>query len=247
MISRSSLSALLMLASVAAGQSDLPQGHSLMDSMVAALGGKSAFDRLHTRVLHGQIEIPAKGLSGPLAIYQAAPNKERRELFGGMEGTDGEIAWENLTTGPRAIQGAERQCVLRRAAFNRDANWRKIYQSADCKGVDNVLGIECYRVQLKTFDGEPVTLWIDKKSHTPVKEMSTEHRPDGDFPLEVTYEDYRKVDGIWFPYRERHKIAGTEMVVTLDRVEHNTLIPSAQFEAPAAVKKLLEKGKGPDK
>jgi hypothetical protein len=92
-----------------------------------------------------------------------------------------------------------------------------------------------------------VTLWIDKKSRLPVKEMTTEHRPDGDFPLEIWYEDYRKVDGIWLPYRQRHKFAGTELTITFDRVEHNTLIPSAQFEPPADVKKLLEKEKGRDK
>jgi hypothetical protein len=218
-----------------------------MDSVVAALGGKASFDRLHTRVLHGQIEIPAKGLSGPIAIYQAAPSKERTELFGGVEGTDGEIAWENVATGPRAKQGAERRGVLRRAAFNRDANWRKVYLSAECKGVENADGVECYRLLLKTFEGDPVTLWIDKKSRLPVREMSTEHRPDGDFPLEISYEDYRKVDGIWIAYRQRQKFAGTELTITFDRVEHNTLIPSAQFEPPADVKKLLEKEKGRDK
>jgi hypothetical protein len=244
MISRTSLAAWLVISALAmTGDSNLPQGQNVLDSVVDAEGGRAAFDRLHTRALRGQIEVPGKGLSGPIAIYQAAPGKERSEMFGGVEGTDGEIAWENVVTGPRAKQGAERRSVLRRAVFNPDANWRKVYQSADCQGVENANGVECYRVQLKTFEGEPVTLWIDKKSHMPVKEMSTEHRPDGDYPLEISYEDYRKVDGIWFPYRQRHKIAGTEMVVTFDRVEHNALIPSAQFEPPAAVKKLLEKEK----
>jgi hypothetical protein len=247
MIARASVAVWLLLAALAAGQSDLPQGPSLMDSVVAAEGGRGAFDRLRTRVLRGQIEMPAKGLSSPIARYQAAPNKERTELFGGAEGTDGEIAWENMATGPRARQGAEGRSVRRRAIFNPEANWRKIYQSADCKGVDNADGIECYRLQLKTFEGDPVTLWIDKKSRMPVKEMTTEHRPDGDFPLEISYEDYRKVDGIWFPYRQRHKFAGTEMIISFDRVEHNTLIPSAQFEPPADVRKLLEKEKARDK
>ncbi len=247
MISRYSLAAWLILTMLAAGQSDLPQGQNLLDSVVAAEGGRAAFDRLHTRVLRGQIETPARGLSGPIAIYQAAPSKQRRELFNGVEGTDGEIAWENVITGPRVIQGAERRGVLRRAVFNPDANWRKIYQSADCKGVETADGIECYRLQLKTFEGDPVILWIDKKSQMPVKEMSTEHRPDGDFPLEISYQDYRKVDGIWLPYRQRHKFAGTEMIITFDRVEHNTLIPSAQFEPPANVRKLMEKEKARDK
>jgi hypothetical protein len=242
-----SLAAWLALSALAAGQGDLPQGQSVLDSVVAALGGKAAFDRLHTRVLRGQFEMPGKGLSGPIAIYQAAPNKERTELFGGVEGTDGEIAWENVTTGPRVKHGPERRSVLRRAVFNRDANWRKVYQSADCTGVESINGVECYRLLLKTFEGDPVTLWIDKKSRMPVKEMSTEHRPDGDYPLEISYEDYRKVDGIWFPYRQRQKFAATELAISFDRVEHNALIPSAQFEPPADVKKLLEKEKGRDK
>jgi len=247
MTRRVSLAAWLMLTTLAAGQSDLPQGQSVLDSAVEAEGGRAAFDRLHTRVLRGQIEMPAKGLSSPIAIYQAAPSKERTELFGGVEGTDGEIAWENVATGPRLIQGAERRGVLRRAVFNRDANWRKVYQSAECKGVENANGVECYRLLLKTFEGDSVTLWIDKKSQMPVREMSTEHRPDGDLPLEISYEDYRKVDGIWFPYRQRQKFAGTELTITFDRVEHNTLIPSAQFEPPADVRKLMEKEKRRDK
>jgi hypothetical protein len=242
-----SLAVWLTLTTLAAAQGDLPQGQSVLDSVVEAEGGRTAFDRLHTRVLRGQIEIPAKGLSGPIARYQAAPNKERTELFGGAEGTDGQVAWENMATGPRAKQGAECRSALRRAVFNPEANWRKIYQSADCKGVENADGIECYRLQLKTFEGDPVTLWIDKKSRMPVKEMTTEHRPDGDFSLQIYYEDYRKVDGIWLPCRQRQKFAGTEMIITFDRVEHNMFIPSAQFEPPADVRKLLEKEKGRNK
>src|SRR5947209_4921778 len=84
---------LLFSSVLAAANPDLPRGTDLMDRMVTAEGGKAAFDRLHTRVLHGRMEIPAKNQSSIITIYQAAPNKERKEIeaFAAIEVTDGEI------------------------------------------------------------------------------------------------------------------------------------------------------------
>ena len=58
-------------------------------------------------------------------------------------------------------------------------------------------------------------------------------------PIETFISDYRNIDGVLIAHRMVQKIAGQEIVITLDSVKHNVEMPKDRFDAPAAIKELM--------
>jgi hypothetical protein len=231
---------------------DLPKGEDIMEQMVEATGGRAAYERCHTRVSKGTLELAAQGIKGSIQIYQFEPNKIYVEtnLPGAgktQQGCDGETVWEkSITTGPRIKKGAERDSALGDAVFNWEANWRKVYASAECTGEETIQGKPCYRVLLKTLQGRTRTAYFDRDSHLLVRVVGKELTYLGEIPGEKTMSDYRRVDGVLIPHKSCYKAVGQEMVVTFDDIKNNAGIPSSKFELPADIKKLAEKEKAGD-
>ena len=234
----------LGLASIPARAEKLPKGDAVLDQYIEAMGGKAAFDKFRNSVSAGTMEIG--GIKGQLKLYQAAPNKmlmevELAKLGKISEGTDGETAWaSDPFSGARMKKGEERALAIRRATFN-DAKWRDVYKSAECQGEEEVDGKPCYKVKLTTPEGHESTCWYDKKNHLLVRQTSKEKSASGEIEQESQVSDYKKVDGILQPYKLVLKVSGQEIVMTLDKIEHNVDMPADRFALPDEIKKLKEK------
>ncbi len=148
----------------------LPKADTILDRFVEVTGGKAAFEKHHTEIIHGNLEVLGRGLKGSVTIYYAAPDKNRAiidlEGIGKVEsGSDGEVAWENnAMQGPRIKQGVERADAFRDATFNAGLYWRKLYTKAETTGTETVNGHECYKVVLTPLEGNPTSHFFDKKS-----------------------------------------------------------------------------------
>jgi hypothetical protein len=222
----------------------LPTGEEILEKNLAANGGKEAFEKTKNRVAKGTMEVKGAGLKGTIAIYTAAPNKMYTEVelpgIGKIEdGVDGTVAWSvNPTTGPMIKDGEQKAVALRRADFYSDVNWRKHTKSAKCLGEETVEGKPCYKVEVTTTEGQTRTQCFDKANYLLIKSVSVEKTPNGDLPVEAVLSDYRKVDGLMFPFKTVQKILSNEIVLTMDKVEHNVKIPDSRFDLPEEIKKL---------
>jgi hypothetical protein len=239
----------LAMASVAWSQEKLPKGEEVLDKYVAALGGKEAQEKIKHRISAGAMEIGGLGVKGKLTMYQVAPDKMYMEAdlpgAGKIEqGTDGNLVWEKSTVGgPRIKQGEERTSFLRSSRLDADANWRKHYKQAECKGVEKVENKDCYKVEVTTPEGQVRTQYHDKDTGLLVKMVSKEKTQFGEVPTEAIVSEYKKVDGVLIPHKVRQKVLTQEIIMTLEKVDHATAIPDDRFKLPEDVRKLADKEK----
>lgn len=225
----------------------LPKADTILDHYVEVTGGKAAYEKHHTEVMHGTMEIAAQGLKGSMVVYQAEPDKNRAvvelEGIGKIEsGSDGAVAWENSALqGARIKDGEEKIDALRDGTFNSSLYWRKMYAKAETTGTDTVGDHECYKVLLTPKEGKPLTHFFDKKSGLLVKTTMTRTTPMGDISVEILTDDYRKEGDIIAPHKLTNKFAGQEFTITVQSMEFNVDLPKDRFEPPEEIKALLKK------
>lgn len=225
---------------------DLPKADTILDKYIEATGGKAAYEKNHTEISTGTMEVVGKGIKGTMASYRSAPNKSYTEIditgIGKMrEGSDGTVAWSfSAMQGPRLKDGEEKAGALQAARFNAELNWRDVYK-AETTGVEQVDGNDCYKVQLTPKEGLAMTRYYDKKSYLMVKMVITVKNPMGEFAVESLVGDYRKEGAILSPHKVTQKAAGQEISITIDNVKYNAEIPKDKFEPPDEIKAMLKK------
>lgn len=229
----------------------LPKAEEILDKAIEATGGRAAYEKVRNRVTTASVSFASAGVKGSMKLYAAAPDKscavsDLGALGKAQEGSNGKLAWEVTTmTGPRLKEGAEKAQVLRAATFNAELRWRDIFKKAECTGIEAVDGRDCYVVVLTPEDGAPFTNYIDKSSYLTLKVTTTLTMPMGSLPIEVLFSDYRKVDGILLPHTIRNRVAMQEMVISVEKIEHNVEIPQDVFDPPPEIVELLEASKAP--
>ncbi len=226
--------------------SKMPAAETILDKYINATGGKAAYRALHNILSQGTFVVTGTAVRGKYAAYEAEPNKTRTifDFESGEvdeQGTLGEIAWERSTSGgARLLTGEEKDIALREATFNSMLNWRTIYRSAECTGVESVGDRTCYRLVLTPHKGKPLTQYYDAGSGLLVKSFITLDDPHGEIRSENLYGDYRKDNAsVLFPHKLVHRITNEEMVITLDSVRCNIDIAWHRFDLPPAIKALM--------
>jgi hypothetical protein len=225
----------------------LPKAETILDRFIEVTGGRAAYEKRQSEVMTGHVEMTAQNLKGTLTRYSAPPDKSYTvmELDGVgkiEEGSAGGVAWENNPmTGPRIKSGAEKAQSLREATFNGPLNWQKMYVKAETAGVETIDGEECYKVVLTPAEGKPETTYYQKKSGLVVRTTTVASSPMGEFPVEQDVSDYKNFDGVLLPTKMVQKVAGQEIVFTIDSVKVNEQITADRFNPPAEVKALMEK------
>ncbi len=238
----------LQTTAALAQNAKLPAAEDIIEKSIEAMGGREAMEKTHNRVSKATVEMAGQGVTGTLTTYEAAPNRQyfKAELKGAGPtegGSDGKVLWEsNVMMGPRVREGVEKAVYARLATFNGALHWKKLYQKADCAGVEDVEDYPCYKVVFTPEEGEPETVFYDRKSYLPRKRLQSIPSPMGPIPVEELPTDYRRVDGVLIPFKVTQTIAGVQqMIVTVESVEHNADIPAERFALPEAVQALVGK------
>jgi len=237
----------VLLAVEVRAQATPPSGETLLDNHVKAIGGKAAFDKLNNRAIKARMEVAAAGVSMAVSIWAARPNRIRTlvesDLVGRIErGFDGETGWEVTTTsGPRVIDGAQLDDLVRDSRFDGLAAWRDWVAKAETQGASEVNGKPAWKVLVTPKRGSVQTYYLDQTSSLAVKMETVLKTAAGDIPTESYMDDYRESGGVRLPHRVRQLVAGQELVTTLENVAHNTEIPAAQFDPPKEIQALVAK------
>ncbi len=247
MTRRNTILGLMLSAAALYAADDLPKGETIVDKYIESTGGKAAYEKVKSDISTGSMTLGAMNLKGSMVAYSKAPDKRVVEVsFEGIgkmtEGVDGDLAWSmSAMQGPRIKDGDEKAESVRQARYNSDVNWRDAYKSAETTGSEMVDGKDCYKVLMTSKDGKTSTRWYDKKSGLLLKMAMTSKTPMGEVNVEIFPGDYRKEGDILMPHKTVSKLAGQELVMTIDKVEQNVEIPKEKFEPPAEVKALMKK------
>lgn len=225
----------------------LPKAETILDKYIEVTGGKAAYDKVHSEISTGTMEFAAMGLKGTMLSYTAEPNRRLTELtlpgIGKIsDGSDGEVAWgSSAIQGPRIKDGDEKAEALVEARFNSDVHWREIYPKVETVAVESVDGKDCYKLVLTPKSGNPMTRWYDKETNLLVKMSMVSKSPMGEITADSTISDYRKEGDLLVAHKMVTHAAGRELVMTIEKVEHNPQIPKDKFVLPDDIKALMKK------
>lgn len=231
---------------VCAGDKVLPKGEAVLDKYVETTGGKAAYAKLNNRVTKGTFEIPAMGIKAAITGYAARPNQSYVVVEGTTvgkieEGTDGKVAWEiHPMMGSRIKEGEERASALREAAFDGMAQWRKLYKTAECVGVENVDDQPCYRVVMTPHQGEAEKHYYGQESGLLLRMDVSIDTPMGTLPVEIYPSDYKKISGILLAYSTRVRLMGQDRVIKTESVKYDVEMPPDRFKLPEGIQALVD-------
>jgi zinc protease len=244
---RNAILGLMFSAAALYAADDLPKGETIVDKYIEATGGKAAYEKVKSDISTGSMTLGAMNLKGSMVAFSQAPDKRIVEVtFEGIgkmtEGATGDLAWSmSAMQGPRVKEGDEKAESLRQSRYNSDVNWRDVYKSAETTGSETVDDKDCYKVLMTSKDGKPSTRWYDKKTGLLVKMSMTSKSPMGEVSVDIFPTDYRKEGDVLMPHKTISKLAGQELIMTIDKVEQNVQIPKEKFDPPAEIKALIKK------
>jgi hypothetical protein len=217
----------LVCESAAADQS----AGKIIDRYKKASGGKSAA-RVKSTLITGSVKA-IDGPAGRFSLQTSAPNNLRLDLeIGGSKVSEcynGKSAWRLDARGLRTMLGDEAkrlrlESLLSNSRLNDLQRNRIVPQLA---GKTTIEGRESNAIEF-IRDGVRVKLYFDASNNLAVKR----ERETADGVEETFYGDYRAVDGVMEPVSLKIKKGASELVVEIDRVEHNRAVELAAFRYP---------------
>jgi zinc protease len=233
--------------SLLAAADDLPKADAILDKYVAVTGGKAAYEKIHSEIMVGTLEVSAMGFKAKVTQWSAEPNLSYSETeitgIGKIqEGSDGKVAWSsNSMQGPHVKEGLEKAQATQASTFNSELHWKNIYKSVETQAVESIDGKDCYKVVLTPAEGPAVTHYYDKESGLLAKILLTTAGPMGQVPVEIVPSDYRKEGEILVPHKIKHTAAGQELSTTVESLTINAAMPPGRFDLPEEIRALLKK------
>jgi hypothetical protein len=102
------------------------------------------------------------------------------------------------------------------------------------KGKESVNGHDAYVIEATPQDGAAETMWFDADSGLHVRTQREGEGPNGKVTFDMTFDDYREVDGIKLPFVMHFSLGDFAFVIKLSEVKHNVPIDDAKFDKPAS-------------
>jgi outer membrane lipoprotein-sorting protein len=209
----------------------------VLDRMAQAMGLANAA-KIRTVQMTGTISYPAQGLQGRYEASYKSPNKFLLKVniqgIGEIQqGFDGKVGWEKSPmTGLRELQGAELAQMRQSAQMGANNDLRKTLRNPKLAGQERVGARNAFVITAQSTTGAPIKVFVDAQRYLPLRMDMEVATPQGKLNTTTFLEDYRRVDGIMYPFTTRQSTAGIEAVVKTERVRHNVAINDAAFRKP---------------
>ena len=215
----------------------LPTVDQVLDRNVTAMGGRAALEKVTSITARGSISVPEAGLTGNFELYQKAPDKALTVVdFGGQgqrEGFDGVVGWAvDLQSGLREKSGVELVEAKRGAVFSRELRMKSLYRTLTVTGRERIGTRDAIVVEAVPAEGTPTRLFYDAESGLLVRQLVTRQSADGPMEVEITFEDFRAVDGVMRPFTIRQAVSTFTAVVQLSEIRQNVPVDDAMFKKP---------------
>lgn len=233
------------LAAVAAASVCLAQTPSAADLLARyeqALGGKTAIEKLTTRVSKGTMEIPDDNTHAPFEIYQKAPGK----YFLFVNDPDNGKSWEALSgptgwtqdpdSGFHEMTDQELIIARRDHDFYREIQLARLFPTMKVTGKERTGAGDAWVMEASAADGATEKLYFDATSGFLLeRDYERVDMDSGIVMNRIFYGDYRKVDGVTMPFTIRQSTPDDERIFHFEDIQVNVPVADSQFDKPAAV------------
>lgn len=223
---------------------ELPDARIIVDRHIKAIGGRDAILAHKSMHATGTLSMPANGISGPVDIYGAAPDRVLvRTTVSGIgeivDGYDGRIGWSiNPMTGPSLKTGKELEQTKLDADFYSELRDPKRYTM---KTIEKTIfdGRDCYKVSVKRADGTEDFDFYDVATGLRAGSVNTRETQMGQMVISNVESGYKKFGPLTQATVLTQKMMNVEQKITIDTVEYDTVDPSI-FQPPASIKALIK-------
>ena len=227
-----------------AAAAELPDARTIVDRHIKAIGGREAILARKSMHATGTLSMPANGISGPVEIFNAAPDRALlKASVAGIgdivDGYDGKHGWSlSPMTGPTLKTGKELEQTKLDADFSSELRDPKIYT---LKTVEKTTfdGRECYKVSVKRIDGSEDFDFYDVSTGLRAGSINTRETQMGTMTVNSIESGYKKFGALTQATVLTQKIMGVEQKITIDAIEYDKVDPSV-FEPPAQIKALIK-------
>ena len=228
-----------------AEQADLPSARSIIDRHIKAVGGRAAILAHKSTHVVGTISMPANGITGPMDVYGAAPDKSLVKIsLGGvgdlLEGFDGTHGWTlQPMMGPMLKQGKELAEKKFDSDYYSDLHEPERYASMMTVEKTTFEGRPCYKVSLVRKDGGEEIEFYDAETGLRAGTIQTRESPMGPITATQILSDYKNFGGLLLPATMKQSAMGIEQLLKITSVEYDNVPPST-FDLPPQIKALIK-------
>jgi len=221
----------------------LPTTKDLLQKFESVTGGHDVWTTFHTRSMKGVYQTEdGSGFAG-IEVLSKEPNKSLSKitLSNGIvlrEICDGKSAWiEDQRGGMHSITGPALASRVRRANFNDRSTMLLAAITGHVVGSEKVGTHNTYVMEFKPDKNITSKLYFDTESGLVVRADDIIHSEEGDYKVETYLDDYRLVDGAYFPFRMRHVERGSVFTVRMTQIKNNAPIDDSVFLKPESAPK----------
>ena len=151
---------------------------------------------------------------------------------------DGKSAWiEDPVGGMHLITGAGLESRIRHANFNDRTDGLLMAVTGRVLGAEKVGEHNTYVLEFSPEKKLVSKIYFDQTSGFAVRADDTFRRDDGDYKVETYVDDYRAVDGTYFPFRIRHVEKGNVFTIRVTQVKNNYAVDDSLFLKPVSAPK----------
>ncbi len=231
----------------AQGSSKLEDPNKIVDQYVKAVGGSKLLSRIQTLSIEGAFSGDEGGKSGTYSFDIKLPNRYYTEMNIGTEAKtgaehqegaqqliiayNGKSAWcRDAAGGFSTLTGAEAQQVEAASLYYNlhFLNAKKAKVGVAFVGRAQAGGRDTQQVEFTFLGGLKRQVYFDAQTHLIVKESATVAGVEE----EITYDDYRVVNGVKVPHRIELRRGSNAYRINVTRVVLNGVIGERVFDFP---------------
>lgn len=200
-----------------------------------ALGGQKALKAVRSTTRTGVVTRVEDGATGKFTFQTSQPNLYNVSYdIAGLEtesGYNGRSGWtRDSREGLRTLVGTQSNAMQARAAF-RDHLWldsKNEKLKTVSGGQSTIDGRQTNVVIFSNPKGVAIKVYFDAATGLPVRDEI----PNGEVVETTSYNDYRDVGGVKFPFAMRIKSGEQTLEIKLDDIKTNTQIARSEFDFP---------------
>ena len=205
---------------------------SVLENYIKAIGGEKKLLAVKNRktVMKGKIQ----GYDFTVTIIQKAPNKfhffmdagvmQQTQVFDGEKGSASAMGKSKPMT-PKQVQDMKISGMLFSVLAYKNADVKK-----KLTGMEKINGKETYKIALTYPSGKKVTQYYNVDGGLRVKEVATLKTARGSFSQVTELSDYKKVDGIMYPFKISQQMGPQHINMTVSSVEVNKGVKDSLFK-----------------
>ena len=215
--------------------SRIPEGvtiKTVLNGYITAIGGRENIEKVKEKV--SVVKGSIQGMEMKITISQKAPNKLLQSLdAGGMQQTtifDGTKGKQIAMGNEVPLEGDDLLETKLEATLNLFLDYEKHGITAELTGMEKVNGKDAYKVTLTLPNENKWIQFYDVDSGLFVKQTSTKKAPQGIFTVAITFDDYREVEGVKYPFKFNQTVGPQSMDMEVESIEINSGLSDSLFE-----------------